>query len=686
MEQTRSNDFLEKESLGKLMRSYAIPCVISLLVAALYNIVDQIFIANASYLGSYGNAANTVVFPITVVALALAMMIGDGCCTFVSISLGAKKTENAHRGIGSSILSVIVVGVVLMVLFLLLQDAILTLFGARVNQATFQMSKEYFFWITLGIPFYMFGQAMNPVIRSDGSPNVAMGILLTGAVLNIIFDPICIFVLRWGMMGAAVATILGQIVAAILSAIYLANMKAVKLNRDSFRFRMPLMKQILPLGITSFLSQISIVLSMAAVLNMVTKYGALDPIFGQEQYAQIPTAVIGIVMKFFQIVISISVGLAAGCIPIAGYNIGARRNDRVKELMKKLLVTEFVVGLFFSALFLLFPYAFINIFGAKNESVYYTQFAVRTIRIFLCLLPLSCLNKGTFIFLQSLGKAKQSTALSMMREILFGVGLPILLPVFMGLSGILFFMPIADIMTAIASILVILHTKKALSQPPALAAPAVSPASPSPGGAPLTGYIITISRAFGAGGRTVGKQVAQQLRIPYYDAALLEKAAQSSGLSHKFLESVDEKPVDSSMLYRSVGFLSSGYEAIASQALAAQREIIEAVAAEGPCVIVGRAADQVLEGHHKLFRVFLSASKEIRFQRVMARDHLTPEETAKQLDKADRTRAAYYNQRTQKRWGDAASYDLCLDTGWFGVEGAARAIAAAVTHRQEAPS
>ncbi len=316
MSETQTNDFLEKERLGKLMRKYAVPCVISLLVAALYNIVDQIFIANADYLGSYGNAANTVVFPLTVVALAIAMMIGDGCCTFVSISLGAKEKDNAHRGIGSSVLTVVAVGIVLMAIFLIFQEPILTMFGARVNDETFRLSKEYFFWITLGIPFYMFGQAMNPIIRSDGSPAFAMATLLTGAVLNIIFDPICIYLFKWGMMGAAVATIFGQIVSALMSLAYLFKMKAVKINADSFRFRWGLMKKIIPMGVTSFLSQISIVLSMAAVLNMVTKYGAMDEIFSQPEYSQIPTAVVGIVMKFFQIIISISVGLAAGCIPI----------------------------------------------------------------------------------------------------------------------------------------------------------------------------------------------------------------------------------------------------------------------------------------------------------------------------------------------------------------------------------
>ena len=679
MEQIQTNDFLEKEGLGRLMRKYAVPCVISLLVAALYNIVDQIFIANASYLGSYGNAANTVVFPLTVVALSIAMMIGDGCCTFVSISLGARENENAHRGIGSSVIAVVAVGIVLMAAYLVFQEPILTAFGARVNDETFRLSKEYFFWITLGVPFYMFGQAMNPIIRSDGSPGFAMATLLTGAVLNIIFDPICIYVLNWGMMGAAVATIFGQIVSAVMSAVYMARMRSVAISRDSFRFRASLMRRILPLGVTSFLSQISIVLSMAAVLNMVTKYGALDPVFGQEQYAQIPTAVVGIVMKFFQIVISISVGLAAGCIPIAGYNVGAQRSDRVKGLMKLLLIAEFVVGLIASVLFLLFPQQFINIFGAKNESVYYTDFAIKTIRIFLCLLPLSCLNKGTFIFLQSLGRAKQSTALSMVREIVFGVGLPLLLPILWGLDGILFFMPIADLLTAVASVVVIVSTNRALDrmiEAPKAEAPRAERAS---GEGARTGCIITIGRAYGAGGRSIGRKVAQQLRIPYYDSELLEQAAQSSGLSRKFLQSVDEKPVDSSMLYRSVGFLSRSYEPIAGQALKAQREIIEKVAAEGPCVIVGRAADQVLAGEHRLFRVFIAAGRDSRIRHVMERDRLSAAEADRKLSKVDRERAAYYNQHAKTRWGEAEGYDLCIDTDWFGMDGAAGLIVSAVT-------
>lgn len=449
---TKTNDFLEKEPLGALMRKYAVPCVISLLVAALYNIVDQFFIANASYLGSHGNAANTVVYPLTVVALAVAMMLGDGCCTFVSISLGAGRAEDAHRGVGTTAVCVAAAGIALMAVYLLLQDTLLTLFGARVNAETFELSREYFFWITLGVPFYMFSQAMSPVIRSDGSPRFAMLVLLTGAVLNVILDPICIYVLRWGMTGAALATVFGQFVSALLSLLYLFRMKAVRLRPDSFRPRRAILKRVAPMGAASLLSQISVVLSIAAVLNMLKVYGEADPIFSQPEYSQIPTAVIGIVSKFFQIVVSIAVGLACGCMPIYGYNLGARRFDRVLGLRRRLLITEGIVGAVFSAVFLLFPLQMINIFGAEGESVYYTEFAVKAIRAFLCLLPLTCLNKGIFISLEGLGKSTESTLLSMLREIGFGAGLPLLLPLLLGLDGVLWFNPLADALAIIPSI------------------------------------------------------------------------------------------------------------------------------------------------------------------------------------------------------------------------------------------
>ena len=458
------NQYLAEAPIGKLMRQYSVPCIISLLVGALYNIVDQIFIANASYLGSYGNAANSVVFPLTMIALALATMFGDGCCAFVSLSLGAKNPRDAGRSIGTSIAAIVGTSLVLTVLYLLFQEQILTMFGGRVNDTTFQMAKEYFFWITVGVPFYMFGQALNPVIRSDGSPRFAMASLMTGSILNVILDPVFIYAFHWGMAGAAIATILGQLVSAVMAFCYLFHLKNVKLSADCFRFRPSLLRKSVPLGATSFLSQISVVFSMAAVNNMARIYGAMDPVFGQEQYAQIPTAVIGIVMKFFQIIISVAIGLAAGLIPVVSYNVGAGQNARVRSLLRLIMKAEVIAGLVSSVFCELFPRQLIALFGAANESSYYTDFAIRCIRLFMCLLILSCVNKGSFIFLQSLGKALVSTLLSMLREIVLGVGLPILLPMFLGLSGLLYFMPLADLITFLFSFLALRAADRELQE------------------------------------------------------------------------------------------------------------------------------------------------------------------------------------------------------------------------------
>lgn len=181
MNETNTNSFLVNENIGTLMRNFSIPCIISLLVAALYNIVDQIFIANASYLGSYGNAANTVIFPLTVIALAIAVMLGDGCCAFVSISLGSNNKDHAHKSIGNAVVFVLIAGIVLTAIYFIFQTPIINAFGGNVNPETFKQSKEYFTWISVGIPFYMFGQALNPVIRSDGSPKFAMVSTLVGA-------------------------------------------------------------------------------------------------------------------------------------------------------------------------------------------------------------------------------------------------------------------------------------------------------------------------------------------------------------------------------------------------------------------------------------------------------------------------------------------------------------------------
>lgn len=402
---------LATQPLGRLMRRYAVPCMTSLVVAALYNMVDQVFIANAPDLGSVGNAATTVVFPLTVAALAIAVMLGDGCCAFVSLMLGAGKQEEAHRAVGGTVTVSVVAGLVLMAAYLLFPDTLLTWFGGRVNAGTFEKAQEYFFWIALGVPLYVFGQAMNPVIRSDGSPTFAMVATLAGAAANLVLDPLLIFVCYFGMAGAAIATVAGQALTAGLSIWYLTRMKQIHLQKDSFRPRAHLLGKCAKLGMTSFLAQISLVAAMAATNTMLRICSAQDAVFSQEEFSAIPMAVVGLIA---------------------------------------LLVVE------------LLPDQVMLLFGAQNESIHYTLFARRCFRVYLSMIVLACINKGTFIFLQSLGKAAASTLLSMAREIVFGVGLVLLLPQFFQLDGVIYSMPAADVLTAILSAVVLVRTYRSL--------------------------------------------------------------------------------------------------------------------------------------------------------------------------------------------------------------------------------
>lgn len=472
---------LETAPLGRLMLKYALPCTISLVVAALYNIIDQLFIANASYLGSYGNAANTTVFPMVVICLAIAGMFGDGTNAFYTYCVGAGRNDDGKKAVGSSVTIIIIIGIIFTAVYMIFSTPLLNLFGANVNEETFANAEEYLFWISIGLPFYMLGQTLSPIICGDGSPRYAMVSMLIGCAINIIFDPILIYVAEWGMMGAAIATIAGQIVCCIINVCYLFRMKNVRLDRKSFMPSARSLGKILSLGLTSLFAQLSIVISMTVVINVINKYAAEDAIFSQTEYAQIPVAVVGLVFKFFQVIVSIAIGITAGCVPIIGYNRGAGNSQRLLDLLKRILLVEAIVGVISFCIFEIFATPITYLFGAANESVYYQDFAVACIRIFLSMVILSCVNKGIMIFLQGMGKAVQSTTISVVREIVGGVGIPLLLPALFGFDGILYFMPCAEILTFIfALIFIILEVKELKEQIASKADAPEASASPQP--------------------------------------------------------------------------------------------------------------------------------------------------------------------------------------------------------------
>ncbi|MCI8331243.1 MAG: MATE family efflux transporter [Clostridiales bacterium] len=446
MNQLENSQFLGTEKIGKLMIQFSVPCILSLLVSALYNIVDQIFIGN-SELSALGNAATGVVFPIFIIAQAFAWCFGDGCAAYLNICQGKGDTKSSHKAIGTGILVTLFVSIFLMAVFFPLKTQLLTLFGASAN--SIGMAVEYFNIILSFFPVYMLSNMMNAVIRADGSPAWSMVSMLAGAVINIILDPVMIFGFRWGMTGAAVATVIGQCVSFIISLLYFFRTKTFKLSKDSFIPDFKAFGGALKLGTSSFITQMTIVIISLVCNIMLAKYGALS------QYGvDIPIAIIGIESKVFTVVINVVVGIVLGCQPIIGYNMGAKNYNRVKKLYKRILFCTIAIGIISTLLFELAPQAVVGIFGTPTNIPNpedYLIFAEKTFRIFLSLVTFTCTIKMTSIFFQAVGKPAQAVISSMIRDIVCFIPLILILPHFFGIEGILFAAPIADFIAMIVA-------------------------------------------------------------------------------------------------------------------------------------------------------------------------------------------------------------------------------------------
>ncbi len=441
------------EPIGKLIAKFAIPCVISLLVNALYNIVDQIFIGNG--VGYLGNGATNVVFPIVVIALAFSLLLGDGGAAFLSLKMGEGDVESAKKGVGNAITLVTIAGISMAVLAFAFLEPIVNLFGATDKLRPFAL--DYGYIIVLGLPFMMISTALNSMIRADGSPKFAMMSMLLGAAINTILDPIFIFPLNMGVKGAAFATILGQFVSCVVSVIYLKHFKSFKIDRHALRLRGKECLRVMELGISSFITQISITIVIGVTNNMLAKYGA-SSIYGSE----IPLTAMGIVMKINQILTSILVGIAVGSQPIIGYNYGAGNYKRVKKTYMIAVVAAEIVTIIGFIAFQCFPMALVSMFG--SEEGLYNEFAVKCFRIFLVFCVLNGFQIVSSIYLQSVGKPAKAALLSLSRQILFLVPAAILLPVFMGVEGVLFAGPLADMVAFLLAVCLIIYEMKQLNR------------------------------------------------------------------------------------------------------------------------------------------------------------------------------------------------------------------------------
>ena len=644
-----TNRALGEEKISKLLFKFGMPCVMSLLISALYSIVDQIFIGNSS-LGYIGNAATGVSFPVICIANAFAWCIGDGAAAYLSICTGRQDTEHAHKFVGTGISTTIIISVILTVICLIFMEPLMIFFGA--SDVTLQPAVDYFRIVALFFPFYLMINVLNGIIRVDGSPAYAMVAVVAGAIINIILDPIFIFVLDWSIRGAAIATVIGQTVSFLLCAIYFRKTKTFKLTKASFRIDKSMIKALVQLGGSTFITQISVVVLTVVSNITLFRYGMLSP-YGSD----IPISVFSIQTKVYTIIVNIIVGIALGSQPILGYNYGAQKMGRVRECYRLTLIASLIVGAAATVVFEFFPEIIINIFGGGSEL--YRDFALKSLRIYLSLSIITGVIKMSSIFFQSIGKSMEAMIASLIRDLVCLVSFTLILcSVFekmspgTGIYGTLVAAPLSDIIAGIVILVLTIRFFKNLDKEITVKSeeneevPVIAPSKP--------GVILTIARQHGTGGKQIGKIVAEKLGIPFYYKEMTALAAKESGLANEFISDLSNtSPAVFHQLYLSTN--------VVQQAAAAQEKIIKKIADEGSCVIVGRAADYVLRDNENVISVYLHADKEFRIKSIMEMYEDTLEEAKVNLVKSDKARASYYESISGTPWKNADNYDLCID-------------------------
>lgn len=648
----KEENILGKEKIGKLIRKFSIPCIISLLVNSLYNIVDQIFIGWG--VGYLGNGATNVVFPLVIVCLAFALMLGDGGAAYLSLKLGEKKNKEASKGVGNSILLSIIIAVLFCIITIAFLPQLLNLFGC--TDALRQYALDYGYIIAIGLPFMMIGSTLNSIIRADGSPKYAMSSMVIGAVLNIILDPIFIFVFKWGVQGAAIATVISQIVTFIINIVYIKKFKTINLNRNKFKLDFKTSKKVSMLGISSFITQMSVVIVIAFENNLLGKYGSMSR-FGSE----IPITVLGIVMKISQILNSIIIGIAAGAQPILGYNYGAEKYDRVKETLKKVLSLSVIISAIAFILFQLIPDKLISIFGSGDEK--YMEFACLSFRIYLMLVICNGIQIPAGIFFQAIGKSVKSAGVSLSRQILFLIPAMLIFGHMFGIKGVLYSGPFADGLSFIVSaILLVLEVKKLSKQK---VDKEITTNEIQENSNLQKHIVITLAREYGSGGRYIGKLVAEKLRIKLYDKNFITKVASKTGLSEEYIEENEQK-------ISPLANLNNGYYVGLNNIddlFIKEAELIKEIASKESCVIIGRCANFILEERKDVIRIFIYSDMESKVIRTKKYYGIENKEKAKkEIKKIDKLRANHCKHYIGKEWKDLSNYDICINSDLYGVE------------------
>ena len=660
-------NILGKEKIGKLIRKFSIPCIISLLVNSLYNIVDQIFIGWG--VGYLGNGATNVVFPLTMICLAFSLMFGDGASSYLSLKLGEKKKEEAGKGVANGIAMSVIIALIMCVITLGFLPQLLNVFGCTDNLREYAL--KYGFIIAIGLPFMMIGTTLNSIIRADGNPKYAMTSMVLGAILNTILDPIFIFVFKMGVEGAAIATVISQIFTFIINICYIKKFKSVTLNKESFKIKASVARKVAMLGISSFITQMSIVVVMAFENNLLGKYG------GQSKFgSEIPITVLGIVMKISQILNSIIIGIAAGAQPIIGYNYGAGKYDRVKRTLKTVLGLSVIISTIAFILFQTIPDKLISIFGSGDAN--YMEFACIAFRTYLMLVICNGIQIPSGIFFQAIGKSVKSAVLSLSRQILFLIPAMVTFGKLWGIDGILYAGPFADgLAFLIASTLLILEVKHLRNNEnkETVTVEEKSEVENQNG----RNIVITIAREYGSGGRYIGKLVAEKLGIKLYDKEFVKKVAEETGLSEEFIKNNEQKR-------DALADLNNGYYFglnNADELFLKESEIIKNTAEKESCVIVGRCADFILNDRKDVTKVFIYSNMENKVKRATEFYGLDKAKAEKEITRINKLRANHYKHYTEKEWNNPNNYDICINSDTLGVEKSADLICEIVNKKTD---
>lgn len=449
MNEIKTENPLGYEKLPKLLKGYAIPSIVAMLVSSLYNIVDQIFIGQG--VGYLGNAATNVAYPLTTICLSISLLIGVGSAARFSLALGAKQKEKAELTVGNAISMMFLLGTLYFIFIELFLSPLLTLFGATPDIMPY--AKSYTSITAIGMPLLIVTNGMSNLARADGSPKFSMTSMLVGAIINTILDPIFIFVFDMGMAGAALATVIGQLVSFIMAVSYIRRFKHIELKKEHFKLKKSECIRIASLGMSNSLNQLAITLVQIVLNNSLTYYGALS-IYG----SGIPLACSGIVMKTNSLLLSIVIGISQGAQPIISFNYGAKKYDRVRAMYKLIASCSLVVSLIGFVAFQFFPKQVVSLFGTGDEL--YFEFAVKFMRIFLFMIFINGIQLISSNFFAATGKAIKGVFLSLSRQVLFLIPLILILPIFFGIDGILFAAPIAD---ALAFLLTVIMIRKELN-------------------------------------------------------------------------------------------------------------------------------------------------------------------------------------------------------------------------------